>query len=152
MTASDHPPPNEFVVALCALAPGQVTALAQRLADRHGAELRTKAEAGAALFPFQDTVTGAPFYLGEIPLARASVSLGAPRGESVHGAAVVMGRDAKFAICLAVLDGVFRHALDGSRDVEALLEAGRTILAKTQTQRSTIRQRTRVAFSTMDGG
>lgn len=141
---------SQWVRALTAADPQALAALADALAERHRAQASGPAVSGAALLPLRESVTNAAFYLGETPLASASVELQTPDGRPVAGAAAAMGVDAHTAMRLAVLDGVLAHDLPGSEDVAALMASGQTKLAETDARRAAIRARTRVEFSALD--
>lgn len=105
------------------------------------------AESGLALLQWRDAVIHQPFYLGEVPMARAAIALTDANGRRVEGGAVVMADDAELAHALAVLDAVWTHRLTGAEIVDALAENGERTRARLRAERQTVLKRTRVDFS-----
>lgn len=105
------------------------------------------AESGLALMQWQDAVMHQPFFLGEVPMARAAVALTDHRGERAEGGAVVMADDADLAHALALLDAIFAHRWPGAEVVEALALGGAAARERVRAQRQAGLQRTRVDFS-----
>ncbi|MBI5255876.1 MAG: phosphonate C-P lyase system protein PhnG [Burkholderiales bacterium] len=105
------------------------------------------AEAGLALMQWRDAVQHQPFFLGEVPMARAAVALVDHRGERAEGGAVVMADDAELAQALAVLDAVFAHRWPGADVVDALAARGAQAREELRTVRQAGLQRTRVDFA-----
>lgn len=110
------------------------------------------AEAGLALLQWRDAVQHQPFFLGEVPMARAAVALVNHRGERAEGGAVVMADDAELAQALAVLDAVSASRWPGADAVDALALRG----AQAREDLSAVRQaglkRTRVDFALLAEG
>ncbi|ABM97199.1 phosphonate C-P lyase system protein PhnG [Methylibium petroleiphilum] len=105
------------------------------------------AEAGLALMQWRDAVQHQPFFLGEVPMARAAVALVDHRGERAEGGAVVMADDAELAQALALLDAVFAHRWPGADAVDALAARGAQAREALRTVRQAGLQRTRVDFA-----
>ena len=105
------------------------------------------AESGLALMQWRDAVQHQPFFLGEVPMARAAVALVNHRGERAEGGAVVMADDAELAHALAVLDAVFAHRWPGAESVEALALRGAKVREDVRRIRQAGLQRTRVEFA-----
>lgn len=105
------------------------------------------AEAGLALMQWRDAVKHQPFFLGEVPMARAAVALVNQRGERIEGGAVVMADDAELAHGLAVLDALFAHRWPGAAAVDALAVLGAQLRADIRAVRQAGLQRTRVDFA-----
>lgn len=123
--------------------------LAGRLAERHGARPGGQPRAGLALLRLRESVMLDTFYLGEIPVASARVSLAGPDGLRVEGGACVMDDSAELAAALAVLDCVLAHSLPGSEEAEQLLRRGEIELKREESIRAAMLARTRVDFSLM---
>lgn len=105
------------------------------------------AESGLALMQWRDAVMHQPFFLGEVPMARAAVALVSPRGERAEGAAVLMADDAELAQAIAVLDAVYAQRWPGVEDMEALLERGARVRERVRAVRQAGLKRTRVEFA-----
>ncbi len=105
------------------------------------------AESGLALMQWRDAVQHQPFYLGEVPMARAAVALVNHRGERAEGGAVVMADDAKLAHALALLDAVFAGRWPGAEAVDALALRGAQAREDIRAVRQAGLKRTRVDFA-----
>ena len=105
------------------------------------------AESGLALMQWRDAVQHQPFFLGEVPMARAAVSLVNHRGERAEGGAVVMADDAELAQALAVLDAVFAQRWPGVEAVDALALRGAQARDRIRAVRQAGLKRTRVEFA-----
>lgn len=105
------------------------------------------AESGLALMQWRDAVQHQPFFLGEVPMARAAVALVNHRGERAEGGAVVMADDAELAQALAVLDAVFAQRWPGVEAVDALALRGAQTRDRIRAVRQAGLKRTRVDFA-----
>lgn len=105
------------------------------------------AESGLALMQWRDAVQQQPFFLGEVPMARAAVALVNHRGERAEGGAVVMADDAELAQALAVLDAVFAQRWPGVEAVDALALRGAQARDRIRAVRQSGLKRTRVDFA-----
>lgn len=105
------------------------------------------AESGLALMQWRDAVQHQPFFLGEVPMARAAIVLGNHRGERAEGGAVVMADDAELAQALAVLDAVFASRWPGAEAVDALALRGAQAREEIRAVRQAGLKRTRVDFA-----
>lgn len=105
------------------------------------------AESGLALMQWRDAVQHQPFFLGEVPMARAAVALVNHRGERAEGGAVVMADDAELAQALAVLDAVFAQRWPGVEAVDALALRGAQARGDIRAVRQAGLKRTRVDFA-----
>ncbi len=105
------------------------------------------AESGLALMQWRDAVQHQPFFLGEVPMARAAVALVNHRGERAEGGAVVMADDTELAQSLAVLDAVFAQRWPGVEAVDALALRGAQARDRVRAVRQAGLKRTRVDFA-----
>jgi alpha-D-ribose 1-methylphosphonate 5-triphosphate synthase subunit PhnG len=105
------------------------------------------AESGLALMQWRDAVQHQPFFLGEVPMARAAVALVNHRGERAEGGAVVMADDAELAQALAVLDAVRAQRWPGAEVVDALALRGAHAREDIRAVRQAGLTRTRVDFA-----
>lgn len=138
---------RHLVACLTAADREQVLQAATQLAEGLTITPLQPAESGLALMQWQDAVMHQPFFLGEVPMARAAIALVNHRGERAEGGAVVMADDADLAHALAVLDAVFAHRWPGLEVVEALALSGTTARDRVRAQRQSGLRRTRVDFS-----
>lgn len=151
MTSRTLPVPTierrHLVACLVAAGREPVLNTAAQLTEGLTVTLLQPAESGLALMQWRDAVQHQPFFLGEVPMARAAVALFNHRGERAEGGAVVMADDAELAQALAVLDAVFAQRWPGAEAVDALALRG----AKARDDVRAIRQaglkRTRVDFA-----
>lgn len=105
------------------------------------------AESGLALMQWRDAVKHQPFFLGEVPMARAAVALVNHRGERAEGGAVVMADDAELAHALAVLDAVIAQRWPGAEAAHALALRGAQARDDVRAVRQAGLKRTRVDFA-----
>lgn len=138
---------RHLVACLTAADREQVLHAAAQLAEGLTITPLQPAESGLALMQWQDAVMHQPFFLGEVPMARAAIALVNHRGERAEGGAVVMADDADLAHALAVLDAVFAHRWPGAEVVDALARDGATARECLRVQRQAGLQRTRVDFA-----
>lgn len=135
--------------ALHAASREKVIELADRLAGALRPQPCALPRSGLQLLTLRDAVAHELFYLGEIPVVSAHVSLAAPDGAPAEGGAIVMDNDTDYAVALAILDGVLAHALPGREEARALVKEGEEALAARHAERAEILARTRVDFSLM---
>lgn len=138
---------RHLVACLVAADRAQVLHAAAQLAEGLTLTPLQPAESGLALMQWQDAVMHQPFFLGEVPMARAAVALVNHRGERAEGGAVVMADDAELAHALAVLDAVFAQRWPGVDVVEALARSGAKARDAVRARRQAGLQRTRVDFA-----
>ena len=105
------------------------------------------AESGLALLQWTDAVMRQPFFLGEVPMARAALALINPLGERAEGAAVVMADDTELAVALASLDAISAQRWPGSEQVDALAQSGAQVRVRLRAERQAMLLRTRVDFA-----
>ncbi len=105
---------------------------------------------GLALMQLRDSALGDCFYMGEIPWSRAHVRVQMPDGTAGEGAAEWMDDRSDLARCLAILDAVLAHRLEGWLHAHELLLAGQHICQKLDLQRQVLMVNTRVDFKRLD--
>lgn len=125
-----------------------VCTLAEELGLLHLARPTSVPSAGIMLLKLREGVELSTFYLGEIPVSRATVTLQSV-SSPVEGGAIVMDDDANYAVHLAILDAVLAHHLKGWEKAVDLLEEGRAALTRTDELRREILARTEASFDTM---
>jgi alpha-D-ribose 1-methylphosphonate 5-triphosphate synthase subunit PhnG len=151
MTPSNPPAPmieRRHLVA-CLVAAGREAVLntAAQLTEGLTVTPLQHAESGLALMQWRDAVKHQPFFLGEVPMARAAVALVNHRGERAEGGAVVMADDAELAHALALLDAVFAQRWPGAEAVDALALRGAQAREDIRAVRQAGLKRTRVDFA-----
>lgn len=149
-TRSPATPPIErrdLVACLVAAGRESVMTTATQLTEGLTVTPLQPAESGLALMQWRDAVQHQPFYLGEVPMARAAVALINRRGERAEGGAVVMADDAELAQALAVLDAVFAQRWPGAEAVDALALRGAQAHEGIRAIRQAGLKRTRVDFA-----
>lgn len=130
-----------------AASPARVKAVADDLARHYRIEDLEIAQSGLGLLPLRDSALGEPYYLGEIPLARAHVRISDDQGRSVEGAAILLDDRASMARALAILDGVLAARLPGCEQALELLAEGQTRIAQIDGERKKLLAATRVNFA-----
>lgn len=131
--------------ALAAADTAKVTALADRIRDRAAVEPLAPPREGLMLMQARDSVAGAAFHLGEIPMARVHLRLTAPEG-GADGGAALMSDDLSLVTRLAILDAALSADLSEAPEIEALIAEGMAVRAEVHAQRALALDRTRVDF------
>lgn len=142
-------PRGTWVQTLTALPVEELHELSEELASQHAVTDVSLPQSGLALVQMRDGAFREPWYLGEVPLARAHVRVRAPDGREAEGAAQVLDDRAGLARTLALLDAVLAARLPGFERVAALIERGRARRAAEHDERRQILTRTRVDFATL---
>ena len=131
--------------ALAAADTAKVTALADRIRGRATVEPLAPPREGLMLMQARDSVAGAAFHLGEIPMARVHLRLTAPEG-GADGGAALMSDDLSLVTRLAILDAALSADLSEAPEIEALIAEGMAVRAEVHAQRALALDRTRVDF------
>jgi len=149
MTLPDR---QDWGAALAAADPTAVAALAARITARARIEALAPPREGLMLLRLRDSVAGAPFHLGEIPVARVHLRL--IDGDQVaEGGAVLMSDDLPRVTQIAVLDAALAAGWSEAPEIEALITAGQAARARTEADRRLVLECTRVDFELLsDGG
>lgn len=148
-----YPDNTNHITALAAAPPAEVTALGERLAVLHRIRHAAVPQDGLYLLTLEDGIRQEPWHIGEIPVASALVEVSAADGRQTRGGAALMGVAADVVTAVAVCDAVLRAGFAGADEVTALVQRGRTILARIASERAAERAATRVDFADLaDGG
>jgi len=140
MTTSQHEIARSHWLRLwSAVPPMRIKAVAGELAERFRIDDLEIAQSGLGLLPLRDSALGEPYFLGEIPLARAHVRISNDQGVSVEGAAILLDDRTSIARALAILDGVLAARLTGFEQQQQI--------AITDSERKKLLAATRVDFS-----
>lgn len=140
-----RPDREHWVCALAAADRGKLAALADRIRERAEIAPLAPPREGLMLMQTRDSVAGAAFHLGEIPMARAHLRLTAPEG-SAEGGAALMSDDLALVTRLAILDAALTAELPEAPEIEALIAEGMAARAEVQARRALALDRTRVDF------
>ena len=148
MTTSQHEIARSHWLRLwSAVPPMRIKAVAGELAERFRIDDLEIAQSGLGLLPLRDSALGEPYFLGEIPLARAHVRISNDQGVSVEGAAILLDDRTSIARALAIFDGVLAARLPGFEQAIELLIEGQQQIAITDSERKKLLAATRVDFS-----
>jgi len=129
---------------LAAARPVAIKALAERVLDGFGEVSVSSNRTGLAMLPYQDTVKGTAFHLGEVLVAEAHIEVPARDSE---GYGAVVGRDLEHAMAMAVIDAAIA-AKHQTNSIIELLEAERRHQEESDRQRLTLVEATRVQMET----
>ncbi|GIK82937.1 MAG: hypothetical protein BroJett024_40420 [Alphaproteobacteria bacterium] len=140
-----RPEREDWAAALAAADGARVAALADRIRDRAEVEPLAPPREGLMLMQARDSVAGAAFHLGEIPMARVHLRLTASEG-AADGGAALMSDDLALVTRLAVLDAALAADLPEAPEIEALIADGMAARAEVRARRALALDRTRVDF------
>lgn len=140
-----RPDREDWACALAAADRATVADLADRIRARAEVEPLAPPREGLMLMQLRDSVAGAAFHLGEIPMARVHLRLTTPEG-TADGGAALMSDDLALVTRLAILDAALMADLPETPEIEALVSEGMAARVRTGTQRALALDRTRVDF------
>jgi alpha-D-ribose 1-methylphosphonate 5-triphosphate synthase subunit PhnG len=143
-------PRNDWPRALCQLGAAEIKQLAATLS--RDIEIRDVVlpQAGLGLLSLTDGAFHEPFYLGEIPVARAEVILKTADGREVQGGTVLVDDRAQLARSIAILDAVLSGKLPGYEQAASLVEQGNQLRIQKMSERRQMLAATRVDFSLLE--
>lgn len=150
MTHHESYPRRDWPRLLLALPPQKVMEAARKLTEQCLVDDQALPQSGLALLKLRDGALAEPYFIGEIPLSRAHVTVVDDKGEKGEGAAQILDDRASLARAIAILDAVLANKLNGCENIETLLEEGARRLLLDETSRSVILKRTRVDFSLLE--
>ena len=133
--------------ALCQLHANEIKEVAEALTN--GIEVLDVVlpQAGLGLLTLREGAFHEPFFLGEIPVARADVILRTIDGREIRGGTVIVDDRAQLARAIAILDAVLSGQLPGCEQAASLVERGSHIRMEKMNERKQILTATRVDFS-----
>ncbi|MFU8847904.1 MAG: phosphonate C-P lyase system protein PhnG [Opitutales bacterium] len=143
-------PRGQWLRMLQALPPEVIRAGVEAINESCQIEDMVLPSAGLALLPQREGALGEAYYLGEVPYARAQVTVRDGDGKVGEGAAQIIDDRAELARDLAVCDAVLAHGLAGHVEIAALLDQGAAKIAETDAARKSILKHTRVDFSLLN--
>lgn len=138
---------RDWACALAALPADEIKLAAEVIAQTHEVRDIGLPQAGLGLLTLRDGVFHEPFYLGEVPVARAHVVVSTHDGHEASGGAVLIDDRTRLARALAILDAALAARLPGWEAVATLVERGDALRVQRDTQRRHILKRTRVDFA-----
>lgn len=141
-----HLPPREDWAAALAAADGtRVADLARSLTDRARVTALAPPRDGLMLMQMRDSVAGAAFHLGEIPVAQVHLRL--TDGDRVaEGGAALMSDDIDRVMRIAVLDAALAAGWAEAGAIADLIAEGQAARARAEADRALVLDRTRVDF------
>ncbi len=98
--------------------PEAIKACAEQVLDHLGDVSVLVNRTGLAMLPYQDTVKGTVFHLGEVLVAEAHIEV---KSRGVEGYGAVVGRDLEHAMAMAVIDASIAAGHEIAR-ISALLD------------------------------
>lgn len=122
-------------------------ALAERLRSELRCRARLPTEAGLSLLQLRDPVLRQGFFVGEVPMALASVEVEGPDGRWHAGGAASLTGSPALVEAIALLDAVLAHGLPGWPEAAELARAGHAAREGELARRAAALERTRVDFS-----
>ena len=151
MSENIFPSREDHAAALAAVDPDRITEIANRIIRRATVEPLAPPRDGLMLLQMRDSVAGAAFHLGEIPVTQVHLRLSDGAREAEGGAAL-MSDDLDRVTRIAVLDAA--HAADWPEapEIAAMIAEGVVVRAQTEADRALVLERTRVDFQLLTGG
>lgn len=140
-------PRSDWGRSLIVLPADELKAVAGRIASIHTIEDVSLPQAGLALLQLCDGAFHEPFYLGEVPLARAHVRVRTADGGEFYGGAALLDDRVQLVRSIAVLDAILAARLPSWEAVAEMVERGMAVHAQWAAQRGAILAHTRVDFS-----
>lgn len=123
---------------LASARPAAIKACAENILDDLGEVAVLANRTGLAMLPYEDTVRGTTFHLGEVLVAEAHIQV---PGRDVEGYGAVVGRDLEHAMGMAVIDA----AMAADQSISPILEL---LIAESAHQERTDRERLRKVEAT----
>ncbi len=136
-----------WVKALTAHSLETICNLAEEIGKNWQIKYKVLPQNGLSLLTLQDGVFHEPYYLGEIPISHAYLSLINEQGDSYDGAAQVMTDSEDLVVALAVCDAVMANQLKGWEQVANYIELGMKKREEENHIRGTMLAKTKVNFS-----
>lgn len=140
-------PRSKWIAALTTLPEERIIELAKHLATDLDPQPVSLPSSGLQLLAMRDGVKCEPYYLGEIPMVTAHISLLGNNGQRVEAGASLMSDSMEHVMALAILDGVMAHHLPGVDRVKTLIQEGTGNLEHIDAERGQVLSRTKVDFT-----
>lgn len=140
-------PRSQWPKALMALPSDQVIKRVDELSTNLKIVNKTLPQSGLGLLKMQDSAFHEPYYLGEIPLSSAWVTVETEQGAKVQGAAQIMDNNIELAQSIAISDAILSAQLEGHDTLESLVHQGMALCKKQDKIRNAMLLKTAVDFS-----
>lgn len=145
-----HIPRHDWPRALATQSTQQLTAVLDEITVHWTISPVQLPETGLAMLQLRDSAFNDPYFLGEIPLASAWVSIRTEDQQEYQGAAQLMDDDREMIEALAVCDAILAHRLPGWQALYQRVEIGMAALANEQQRRNAMLAKTRVDFALLN--
>lgn len=143
-------PRNLWIRALTTHPAQNLQIVVEKLVQNWQVNYQLIPQSGLSLLQLEDGVFHEPYYLGEIPLAKAQIEIINEKGESCIGAALVMNDSIDLVVALAVCDAVMVYQLSGWQQIAELIEQGIEKRALEELNRGAMLAKTKVNFSLLN--
>ncbi len=133
--------------ALMALPREQLVSTVDEIAKEFNVRPIALPASGLGMLKLKDSALEQSFFLGEFPLATASIELTLADGRQIQGAAQILDDDSSYATSLAIADAVLAHKVSGFESLIELVLLGKKNVLREQAIRNSMLTRTKVDFS-----
>ena len=147
---STLPDRDQWMRCLLAVPVDSIHAVAQEIATHYVVSHYQRPEAGLSMLQMQEPNKGDCFFLGELPMATAAVTLADSSGNDHHGAAVMMHHDGDVALSAAIIDAALQAELPHSESAAALVEEGHSLVLREAAVRRSLLEETTVDFQLLE--
>jgi len=125
----------------------EIQVIAEPLTHKYSIQIIKEPAKSLAMVQLRETVRESLFYIGEVLVVEAIVSIG-----DVKGMAVTLGDDFEKVLAMAILDACFNKKIEESDAIEqSLFQLERKQIEKEQKENALF-QKTKVNFNSMDQG
>jgi len=141
---------HDWPRALATQSTKQLTAVLNEMTARWTITPVQLPQTGLGMLQLRDSAFNDPYFLGEIPLASAWVSIRTEDQQEYQGAAQLMDDDQEKIEALAVCDAILAYQLPGWQALYQLVEIGMAALTQEQQLRKAMLAKTRVDFALLN--
>ncbi|MDO9163308.1 MAG: phosphonate C-P lyase system protein PhnG [Methylococcaceae bacterium] len=141
---------HDWPRALATQSTKQLTAVLNEMTTRWTITPVQLPQTGLGMLQLRDSAFNDPYFLGEIPLASAWVSIRTEDQQEYQGAAQLMDDDQDKIEALAVCDAILAYQLPGWQALYQLVEIGMAALTQEQQLRKAMLAKTRVDFALLN--
>lgn len=120
--------------------------LSHQVEQHYPVRIERRPTKALAMAKARDSVTGQPFYLGEILVTECTVAIG-----NTFGFGAVMGEDSRRAYELAIIDAAYRAKLPATMTWSEQLEEEEQRIERRHREQFAMALSTKVDFSTAEG-
>ena len=147
---STLPPRSQWMRCLLAVPIETIHETAQEIANHYVVSHYQRPEAGLSMLQMQEPNKGDRFFLGELPMATAAVTLVDGHGKDHHGAAVMVHHDGSVAVSAAIIDAALAADLPHCESARDLVEKGHNVVLQEAAVRSSLLEETTVDFQLLE--